>query len=131
VELKELTKIEFGSFQNLHFADIAMLKRINAMGSLLNLLSNHLWDEFLDNLLQIARGRLSRHNLKHLLADLSDLGVGCVGGLADLVGAALGESNGEDSEEVAVGCLDINMGLNQGLFSIQRKRWLKYLGIFK
>lgn len=35
--------------------------------------------------------------------------------LLDLVGAALGESDGEESEEVVVGGLDSDVGLNEGL----------------
>lgn len=38
-----------------------------------------------------------------------------VGGLADLVGPTLGESDGEEAEEVLVGGLDGNVGLDEGL----------------
>ena len=40
---------------------------------------------------------------------------GGVCGLLDLVGAALGESNGEQAEEVIISGLDCDIGLNQRL----------------
>jgi hypothetical protein len=38
-----------------------------------------------------------------------------IGGLLDLVGPALGESDGEEAEEVVIGGLDDNVGLDEGL----------------
>jgi hypothetical protein len=38
-----------------------------------------------------------------------------IGGLLDLVGPPLGESDGEEAEEVVIGGLDDNVGLNEGL----------------
>ena len=40
---------------------------------------------------------------------------GSVGGLLDLVGPSLGESDGEDAEEVVIGGLDGDVGFDQGL----------------
>ena len=62
-----------------------------------------------------AAGGLALDNLNHLSADGSDLGGGCIGGLLDLVGALLGECDGEEAEEVVVSGLDCDVGLNQGL----------------
>ena len=54
-------------------------------------------------------------DLDHLSSDGSDLRGGGIGGLLDLVGATLGEADGEETEEVVVGGLDCDVGLNQGL----------------
>ena len=55
------------------------------------------------------------NDLGHLLSDSSNLRGGGIGGLLDLVGSALGEGNGEQAEEVVVGGLDCDIGLNQRL----------------
>jgi hypothetical protein len=55
------------------------------------------------------------NNIGHLLSDSSDLRRGSVCGLLDLVWPSLGEGDGEQAEEVVVGGLDGNVGLDQGL----------------
>jgi len=55
------------------------------------------------------------NDLGHLLSDGSDLRRGGVCGLLDLVWPALGEGDGEQTEEVVVGGLDGDVGLDQGL----------------
>lgn len=92
-----------------------VLERIDALGGLLNLPSNNLGDELGCELGQGAAGGFTLDNLSHLLADSADLGRSGICGLLDLVGASLGESNGEKTEEVVVGGLDGDIGLNQGL----------------
>lgn len=64
---------------------------------------------------QAAAGSLTLDDLNHLLADGADLGRLGVGGLLDLVWSSLGESNGEEAEEVVVGGLDGDVGLNESL----------------
>lgn len=61
-----------------------------------------------------ARG-LTLDDLGHLLPDSPNLRRSGVCGLLDLVGSALGERNGEEAEEIIVGGLDSNIGLDQGL----------------
>lgn len=85
------------------------------MGCLLNLTTDNLWDELGGELSEGASAGLTLNNLGHLLADGSDLGRSSVCGLLDLVRSALGESNGEETEEVVVGSLDGDVGLDQGL----------------
>lgn len=46
---------------------------------------------------------------------MSDLRAGGVGSLLDLVLSSLGEGNAEKAEEVVIGGLDDNVGLDQGL----------------
>jgi len=61
-----------------------------------------------------ARG-LALHDFHHLSANGTDLGGSGVGRLLHLVGAALGEGDGEKSEKVVVGRLDGNIRLDQSL----------------
>ena len=55
------------------------------------------------------------NDLHHLLADGTDLRGGGVSCLLDLIGPSLGEGNSEQPEEVVVGGLDRDVGLNKGL----------------
>ena len=92
-----------------------VLEGVDALGGLLNLATNDLGNQLLGELSQSAGAGLPLHDLNHLLADLADLrGLG-VGGLLHLVGALLGESNGEEADEVAVGGLDVDVGLDERL----------------
>lgn len=64
---------------------------------------------------QSAAGGLALHDLGHLLADGTDLRRAGVGGLLDLVGASLGEGNGEQAKEVVISGLHGDIGLDEGL----------------
>lgn len=92
-----------------------VLEGVDALGGLLDLTANDLGDELVGKLLQGAAAGLTGDDLGHLSSDGADLGRSSVGGLLDLVGSALGESNGEQAEEVVVGGLDRDVGLDQGL----------------
>eukprot|EP00842_Homolaphlyctis_polyrhiza_P006672 jgi/Hompol1/7005/HPOL_003815-RA len=115
VQLKELAKIKLGGLENLDLADIAVLERVDALALLLNLLANDLGCKLAHKLSEIAVGSLLGDDVKGLLADLADLSAGGIGGLAELVLSTLGEGNGEHTEEVAVGGLDVNVRLNERL----------------
>lgn len=92
-----------------------VLEGVDALGGLLDLAANDLRNQLAGELLQGTAAGLALDDLGHLPADGTNLGGSGVGGLLDLVGAALGESNGEDAEEVLVGRLDGDVGLDQGL----------------
>lgn len=92
-----------------------VLEGVDALGGLLDLAANDLRDQLAGELLQSAAAGLALDDLGHLSADGTNLGRSGVGGLLDLVGSALGESNGEDAEEVLVGRLDGDVGLDQAL----------------
>jgi len=93
------------------------------LGSLLNLTTDNFGDELGCELCEGTAGGFTLNDLGHFLSDSSDLRGGGVGGLLDLVGSALGEGNGEQAEEVVVGGLDCDIGLNQGLpFSDERSQ---------
>lgn len=64
---------------------------------------------------QGAASGLALDDLGHLLADGTNLRRAGVGSLLDLVGASLGEGNGEQTEEVVISGLDSDVGLDQGL----------------
>jgi hypothetical protein len=92
-----------------------VLERVDALGGLLNLAANDLGNELLGQLCKSARAGVPSHDLNHLLADGPDLRRGSVCGLLDLVWSSLGEADGEETEEVIVGSLDDDVGLNEGL----------------
>lgn len=71
--------------------------------------------QLVDDFLQVVGLNLTGHDLHHLLADLADLLVLGVGGLSDLVGALLCETHAEQTQEVAVGGLDVHVGFDHGL----------------
>lgn len=70
--------------------------------------------QLLDQVLQVTLGGLFRDDLEHLLADGTDLaGLGVGSGLR-VLGVLLGESDGEDAQDVSIRGADVNVGLNQG-----------------
>jgi len=85
------------------------------LSSLLNLTTDNLRDKLGSKLSKSAARGFAGDNLNHLLSDSSDLRGGGVCGFLDLIRSPLGESNGEQSEEVVIGGLDCDVGLNQRL----------------
>jgi len=115
VKTEEGTKVELGCLEELDLSYVDVLERVDALGGLLNLATNDLGDELLGELGEGARAGVTGHDLNHLLADSPDLrGLG-VCGLLDLVRSSLGEGNAEEAEEVVVGGLDNDVGLDEGL----------------
>lgn len=131
MEVKKGAEIELGCLQELDFADVNLrdvntaasshrrpfvdtyvLERVDSLGSLLNLAADNLRDELGGKLGKGAARGLTLDDLSHLPADGSDLGRSSVGGLLDLVGAALGEGDREEAEEVVIGRLDGDVGLD-------------------
>merc|ERR1740130_355704 len=94
--------------------DLSELGRIE-LWCLHDLLANELWHELLDTLDQLTRRDLFGHDVSHLLANGTDLGRLCVGSLADLEWALLGEANAEASQDISVNGLHINICLDQRL----------------
>lgn len=140
---KQSTQVELGGLEELDLADVDLKERtfskrdgharhihqwvwiawksayvlqgVDALGGLLNLTANNLGDELVGELRQSAARSLTLNDLGHLLANGADLRRAGVGGLLDLVGASLGEGNGEQAEEVVVSGLHGDVGLDQGL----------------
>jgi hypothetical protein len=96
-------------------ADTYVLERVDTLGGLLNLATDDLGDQFLGELSKGARAGVTGHDLGHLLADGPDLRGLSVCGLLDLVWSSLGEGDAEEAEEVVIGGLDNDVGLNKGL----------------
>ena len=92
-----------------------MLKGIDGIALSLNLPTNRLSSQLGHNLLQITRTNLLSKNVKHLLSDLTHLGVLGVGGLLELVLSALGQGKDKEPQQVSVSGLDVHVGLNQSV----------------
>ena len=92
-----------------------VLEGVDALSGLLNLTTNDLGNQLLGELGEGACAGVAGHNLHHLLADSPDLRRLGVCGLLDLVRSSLGKGNAEETEEVVVGGLDDDVGLNEGL----------------
>lgn len=88
------------------------MERVDSLCSLLDLAADNLRDELGGKLGKGAARGLALDDLNHLPADSSDLRRSSVGGLLDLVGAALGEGDREEAEEVVIGRLDGDVGLD-------------------
>lgn len=114
VRLEELAQVNLGGLEELGLSDIDVLEGEDSLGGLLDLSSDRLGDELLDQLLQLALA-LPLHDLVHLGPDLPDLGRLSVRGLLDLLPVLSGESDGEKSDEVSIGGSDIDVGLDQRL----------------
>lgn len=115
MELEKFANVVLGGLEDLYLANVAVLEGVDTLGSLLDLSANDLGNELVNELLEIARGSLALDDLEHLRTDLTDLSRLGVGGLLNLVGSALGETNGEETDEVAIGGLDVRVGLDKGL----------------
>jgi hypothetical protein len=115
VETEEGTKVELGCLEELDLSYVYVLERVDALGGLLDLATDDLGDELLGKLGEGAWAGVAGHDLNHLLADGPDLGRLGVCGLLDLVRSSLGEGNAEEAEEVVVGGLDNDVGLDEGL----------------
>jgi len=70
-------------------------KECTYLGGFLDLSTNGLGNKLGNQLLQLGSLGLTTHDLGHLATDGLDLGRLSVGGLLDLVGGSLGETNGE------------------------------------
>jgi hypothetical protein len=72
-----------------------MLQRVNSLSRLLDLAADDLGDKFCCKLSEGAAGGLALHDFGHLLPNGADLRRASICGLLDLVGASLGEGDGE------------------------------------
>ena len=95
--------------------DVDVLEGVDAQRRLLDLTADRLREELLDEVLEVDRRRLAGHDLEHFPPDLPDLGGLRVRRLAHLRRPALRESDGEETEEVAVGRLHVYVCLDEGL----------------
>jgi hypothetical protein len=122
VESQKSRDIELGSLEDLDLTSVGVLERVDTLTGLLDADSNgilgrvgsragNLGNKFLE----VTSSSLFSHDLKHLLADLTDLSSLGIGGLLDLVATTSSERDTEETNEVTVGGLDIDKGLDQSL----------------
>jgi len=115
MKLKELINIKLGRLYDLRLADVHILQGVDAPSGLLDLSAYRLRHKLLYELLQVARRRFTVHDLEHFLSDLPNLCRLRVCRLPDLVRATLGERDSEETDEIAIGRLNINVSFDQGL----------------
>lgn len=115
MQFHELGDVKLGRLEDLDFSDMHISQGVNAGRGLDNFLSDNFKRELSDEFLEVTLRRISDHDFDHFGANLANLAALGVGGLLDLSVPALCETNGEHSEQVAIGGLDIDVGLNNGL----------------
>jgi hypothetical protein len=108
--------VELGALQHLNLAHADVLQGEDGLAGVLNVGLERLRQQVLgDELAQVALLHGGRDDLNHLLADGADLGRLSVGRLLRLALRLLGEGDGEHTQHVAVGRLDVDNALNQRL----------------
>ena len=80
---------------------------INRLASLFCVFSSAIWNQFIDH--------LSGHDFHHLLGDLAHLLVLGVRGLPNLIVALFSKTHTEQTKQVTIGSLDVNVSFNHGL----------------
>ena len=115
MKLHELSQFKLGLLQHFYFSNKDVMKRINGLASLFYVFPNAVWNQFINYFLQVIGLHLSGHDFHHLLPDLVDLMVLHRGCLSCLLVAFLSEPNTEKSEQIPIGCLDINVSFDHGL----------------
>jgi len=100
--------------EHLHFANKDILGWVDALALAFDLGTNAVGDELEDQATEVGVA-FAGHDFAHLLANEAGLCALGVGSFADLVLASLGETNAEQTQQVAIGGLDINAGFDQRL----------------
>ena len=106
---------KFGLLQHFYFSNEDIMEWINRLASLFYVFSNAIWNQFIDHLFQVVGLHLSGHDLHHLLADLAHLLVLGVRGLPNLIVALFSKTHTEQTKQVTISSLDVNMSFNHGL----------------
>ena len=70
--LHELSEVELGSLEDLDFTDENILKRVDALSRLLNILPNSFGNKLGNKLLEVTRRSFLDHDLPHLAANLRE-----------------------------------------------------------
>merc|ERR1711976_45484 len=115
MQLHQLAQVKLGFLEDFDFADVDIVERVDTPAGLLNVLANAVWQQFVDHILEVIGGDLSGHDVHHSPPDHAHLVALCVEGLFDLVLTLVGESNAEETQQVAISGLYGNIGLNQCL----------------
>lgn len=120
LHLKERTRddkipVNWTTVQKTYFADENVVQWINSVTWLLDVLSNGVRQQLIDDFLQIRGGNIANDDVCHLLADGLDLRGLSVTSLAMGWAVLGGESNAEHAQCVSISGLDVNMAFNQCL----------------
>lgn len=115
VELHELSQIELGLLEDLGLVDQDVLEGEDFVALVGDLLGDDIGEELFEEVLEGRFLGLVDHDLLHLLSDLLDLGGLGVASSLDLTVLSSGESDGEESHEVAVVSLGLDESLNKGV----------------
>lgn len=83
------------------------------MSRLLDFAADDFGNELGSELCKSAGRSFALYDLGHFLADGSDLRRGSICSFLNLIRAALGEGNGEETEEIVIGGLDGYVRLDQ------------------
>merc|ERR1719477_221544 len=113
VHIHQLVEVKAGPL--LHLPDVHVVEGVDSLASFLNITGNGVRDQLVDDVLQVGGGHLAADDVDHLLADvphLPSLGVGSLLGGQLLLAC---ESNAENPEGVAIGGLDVAVGLDECL----------------
>jgi len=113
VKLHELGQIELRLLENLGLVDKDVLEREDFVAFISDLLGDDIGEELFEEVLEGGFLSLVDHDFLHLLSDLLDLGSLGVASSLDLSVLSSGESNGEESDEVAVGGLGLDEGFDK------------------
>jgi len=115
VELHELGQIELGLLEHLGLVDEDVLEGVDFVALVGDLLGDDIREDLLEKVLEGGLLALVEHDFLHLLSDLLDLGGLGVASSLNLAVLSSGESNREDSHEVAIGGLGLDESLNKGV----------------
>mmetsp|Transcript_124303 Transcript_124303/g.333762 ORF Transcript_124303/g.333762 Transcript_124303/m.333762 type:complete len:297 (-) Transcript_124303:39-929(-) len=113
VHLHELGDVELRFLEDLDLLNVDVLQGKDALSLLLYLLTDGLGDELLHQVPELHLVDLAGHDVRHLLADLADLGRLRVAVVLLLPRLLLGEGEAKEAHEVPVGGLHVHVGLDQ------------------
>mmetsp|Transcript_19323 Transcript_19323/g.46682 ORF Transcript_19323/g.46682 Transcript_19323/m.46682 type:complete len:224 (-) Transcript_19323:186-857(-) len=113
VQLSQPLQVEFGFLEDLDFADEDVLEGEDGLAGLLDLLADRLGDEFPDKVPELHFAGLTGHDLDHLPPDLPNLRRTRIARRLGLIRPPVSESDAEHAQEVSVGSLDVDVGLDE------------------
>jgi len=113
VKFHEFGQIELGFFEDLQLADNDILEGENLVAFLGDLLVDSVAEELLEEFAERVGSDFLKEDLHHLGTELLLLGALGVASSLDLLGVTAGESNSEHTDEVTIGGLGLNEGLNE------------------
>lgn len=115
MQFKQLGDFKLGLLEDLDLHDGDILQGEDGITGLLAFLTNGIGNQLANQVLDFTGTDFAFNDLEHALANLTDLGTLSVASLLDLLLLALSESNHKDTQQVAIGGLDIDVGFNQAL----------------